>query len=561
MHALLKNLRIKTKLIVSFLLLIIFLLGISGVSLYSMFTVRRQSEALLMMERISARLLEINGNVYRYVSHSSLGFQQDKTSSINDQIRDGLAQLRKDAETLRTMDAVRVDAADFRSRFIPLLGEYERLVADTFDILSVDAATGTAYMSLAEKKYEEIRAGLDGVIKAESASIALRMRLSLTVLLVCIAAAVTLSILLAIAVSGSIAKPLAKIIETADQLSSSGADLTRRIPFHGKDEIGVFAGAFNRFLEHVQALARDVTESSHSVGGAIGVLSRENNELAGKLSDQAASIEELTASMESLSASTKGIAASAFEQSQLAEVTFRSITDLRDLIARIADIAAKAESEARHTADEAGTGNELMEKTIAGMNRIDESTRKISEIVNLINDISDQVNLLSLNAAIEAARAGDQGRGFAVVAEEIAKLAEQTAASTKVIDSLVQQGTRETAAGKENVARTFEALGRIISTIRSTGEMIGNISTHSIEQEKLGGRVIENARRYMEMSENISRTTGEQSLTMQEMVNTIAQIGRMTESSAEAATVIARSSGEIEKQGDALVTRIKGFKL
>jgi len=235
--------------------------------------------------------------------------------------------------------------------------------------------------------------------------------------------------------------------------------------------------------------------------------------------------------------------------------------ELKSIVTRVAEYANEALKMAGNSTQEAVKGNELMQSTIHGMNNIDDSTKKISEMVTLISDISDQVNLLALNAAIEAARAGEHGRGFAVVADEIGKLAEQTAMSAKDITSHVNTGLREVLKGREHVDATSRALANIIENIRNTDTLVRKIAESARAQAEAGQKALDDTLKVREMAEAISFATSEQMTANREMVNNVNQINQLTQSVAAGAEEIASSSEEISAQAMGLKDQIAIFKI
>lgn len=209
----------------------------------------------------------------------------------------------------------------------------------------------------------------------------------------------------------------------------------------------------------------------------------------------------------------------------------------------------------------AGKSNQLMDNTISGMNRIDESTKKISEIVKIITDISDQVNLLSLNASIEAARAGENGRGFAIVAQEIGKLAEKTASNAKNISSLVLNGLTEVRKGKEYVDNTSLSLQEITEIINRFREYVEIADKHLVEQDEKSDQLTEYSKQVKNLSESIFELTGKQEKSGNELLKINQSISSLSSNLLGKSKEVYESAREIELRIEDLQRQIEFFKL
>ncbi|TAL32926.1 MAG: hypothetical protein EPN93_14750 [Spirochaetes bacterium] len=353
--------------------------------------------------------------------------------------------------------------------------------------------------------------------------------------------------------------PIHRMIVFLGRMSTG--DLTGEMTDYVPDEFGELIRHQKIVISKLREIIHIALDSSRQLAGAAENFASTSQDLSQNAQGQAAAVEETTASLEEVSSSIEQISINAKDQSDFAKATYNSMDELKRLVREVSDFASQALGMAHNSTLEAQKGNELMQNTITGMHSINTSTSQISEIVKMISDISDQVNLLALNAAIEAARAGEHGRGFAVVADEISKLADQTAESTKSINSLVRAGLEEVGRGTQYVDSTSAALVSIIENIRRTDDMVRKIAESAKSQNAFGEKVVTDTKRVMEMAESISLSTDEQKTANREMTSTVDQINNLTQNVAASAEEIASSAEEISAQAEALARHIEFFKV
>ncbi len=250
-----------------------------------------------------------------------------------------------------------------------------------------------------------------------------------------------------------ISKPVVALVPLLKKLSDGDFNVT--LPGLGrKDEIGHISEAAEMIVERFGDTISGVKRSVGEVSNASAEISSSTTDLSQRTEEQAASLEEVSASMEEMTATVRKNAENAKEANELATST-RSVAD---------------------------RGGQVVAETVEAMAKIEESSRKISDIIGVIDEIARQTNLLALNAAVEAARAGEAGRGFAVVASEVRSLAQRSSQAAKDIKELITNSTAQVKQGVDLVNRAGTALNEIVVSIRKVNEVVSDIANASNEQ-------------------------------------------------------------------------------
>ncbi|AYD45827.1 methyl-accepting chemotaxis protein [Yersinia rochesterensis] len=249
-------------------------------------------------------------------------------------------------------------------------------------------------------------------------------------------------------------KRLAVLKQNITALSAGGADLTQRLPQSSSPEFNAINQSFNDFIDYLQQMMRKVGESSLAIASASRQIASGNLDLSARTEDQASSIEETAASMDELTSTVK----------------------------QNADNASHANKLAMDASTVAVKGGTVVKKVVDTMGSINHSSKKIVDIISVIDSIAFQTNILALNAAVEAARAGEQGRGFAVVASEVRNLAQRSATSAREIKKLIEDSVSDITIGTRLVADAGTTMDDLMSGVSNVASLMNEIMSSSQEQ-------------------------------------------------------------------------------
>jgi methyl-accepting chemotaxis protein len=310
--------------------------------------------------------------------------------------------------------------------------------------------------------------------------------------------------------------------------------------------------AVNNMIVTTQNVVTSIKKVSAELNSESDMLAVTSSRLEGEMQNQAGYIEETTSSNEELAASIDSISTAAKNQADKMTETMKAMKKLTLSSEKVSIKAADVSMKTKSAVKDANETKAVLDTTTSKINQISENSRKIVEIIRIINDISEQINLLSLNASIEAARAGEHGRGFAVVAEEISKLADATAASTKEIEKMIQQTGSDVNEGAKLVIATNNAITQMLENISITASLVEEIAESSREQNNDNRTVLGDIEKVNEMSGVIAGTTSEQQHNSNEILKALSNIN-------ESIQVITHSSADLHNSAEEL--KAKSMKL
>jgi len=260
------------------------------------------------------------------------------------------------------------------------------------------------------------------------------------------------SVLLSIVIARGFSVPLSQAVVVLEKVAEG--DLTVTLDVDTEDEVGRMASALNRALQMLNITLQKVADSAASASSSSQQLAAASEAISSGAQEQAASLEETSASLEEITAAVRQSADNAQQASQLAA----------------------------GSKDSALQGQEVVAKAVTAMSDINDASAKISDIISTIDEIAFQTNLLAVNAAVEAARAGDEGRGFAVVATEVRSLAQRSAVAAKEIKVLIQDTLHKVEVGSSFVNRSGETLQGIVGSVKRVTDIVSEMAAAAGEQ-------------------------------------------------------------------------------
>ncbi|EWH22897.1 methyl-accepting chemotaxis protein [Bacillus haynesii] len=545
---LLRNIKIRSKLFVIIIIsaLALSIVGIQGVGGLSKLS--KGSEMIyqdqLIPNQLFARLKANNLDIDTYKFELMVTKDNDRNETLQKNIQEKNKEnstLMEKIDQLKLMDNVSEKYESFKS-------EYKKLQDISSDMLSLAVKNENdkaydVYLKEMDPQRETVNQLIEDIqtLNADNAKTIYQRDSKeagsiITLLIIVIAASLVLSISIGLLMTRLITKPI-KDIQALFTETEQG-DFTVKGTYQSKDELGLLTASFNKMVAGVRSIIETVGETSHQVASSSQELS--------------ASADESTKASEYISTTIQELAVGSDQQVESVENSRTVIKGMTEFAGRISSNAEKAAATADQTALMSLEGTKAIDKVSAQMKSINETVVSLSEafkhltersneignITEVITSIAEQTNLLALNAAIEAARAGEQGKGFAVVADEVRKLAEQSAQSAEQITRLItiiQNDTKQTmnsvisATGevKEGLVVVHEAGGafqkiensitEVVTQINDVTNLVKNLTAGTSEIETAISGVKEVAETAAGSTQTVSAATQEQLASMEEI--------------------------------------------
>ena len=509
------NLKIGTRLIIAFTFMLLLVAILAGIGLWRMQASSAMTENIIEVRLKNERLIaewnkSIALNGVRTIAAAKATdpattryFEEGmaKTSAMVNELQEAVRKNVTDAQGIELFNIILKKRAEYRdARSGALEKKSKGNVQAAVQFFDHDMpALQDAYLQSVDALLSFQKASIDSNASLLNSNNEFGRNLLISVAILAVLAGLALALI----ITRSITLPLLRALRLAQTVSSR--DLTGTVEIRGKDETSLLLQALQHMNESLTSVVHDVRNGANSIATASSQIAAGNIDLSSRTEEQASSLAETAATMEQLTTTVKQNADNAQQARVLAESA--------------AEVAVK--------------GGTVVAQVVETMSAITSSSKKVTEIIGVIDSIAFQTNILALNAAVEAARAGEQGRGFAVVASEVRSLAQRSASAAKEIKELINTSVSTTEAGNRLAAEAGTTMNETVASIK----------------------------RVTDIMEEITSASHEQSVGIDEVNKAVGQMDQVTQQNAALVEEAAAASASLQEQASSLANVVATFKL
>ncbi len=526
-----KNIKIKNKLLINFSLYILFLISIAGFAYIGMSKFRSSintiyNENFFIFQKNSVLfddILSTQLKLQKIISQTGAGYEKYDIINLIKAQKEEIKKISKYIENISKLPILSKAQQESYKEINTIFNKYSSWVAQTVSVVdfeSGDISIANLYMKNADEQFQKLEKKLRLIQKKATSESSNSFNSSqntfktiFMIFIIIFGITIVFTFLIQLLIKSGIMNPLNKLIQVIKNLTQG--DLTKKIDVNSKDEIGLLAKDFNGFIDQLRQNIS--TLKNHS-----SKLTISSQDLAANSEESAASIQEITAStisvVNSVASQKEKINESSENVNQILDAILKinnmteeakqqmsqastSIEEMAANIASSADMANNADKASEALMNTSEKGEDAIIDLSHSIEEVVGNSEKIVEMVQLIMDISEQTNLLAMNAAIEAAHAGEYGKGFAVVADEIRKLAEKSGQGAKEIESVVREISSNIDKNKVTSEKTKESFGFLKKEVERVRRANSEIASAMSEQQSANQTVLEAISKLKELIE------------------------------------------------------------
>ena len=472
--------------------------------------IRERFRTYATLNQMEILVFSNHADTLRLVNWANANYDHDKLESLSKEI----VQRQKEGNALvQQLATTNLDPGEMKG-IKETYGKYGKQLVNVAEVVPIGASSATQLLGGAAASFEDLRSSLERLSAAETAAMQVESDT--------VRAAATRGLLIFLLVAGgtgcatwmfsarlasTIAPPLGFLSEKLEY-SIREKDLTLRVPERENDEIGRISRAFNALTGSLHTFFLGTSDQSSRIASGAEQLASSAEEMSrtSMLMGQGSEVlQETTASME------------------------RATRSMTEALREVAGLVASLGTQSEQTVHTAESGAQSGTATLKAMEAIQKTSQSMLSAVVVIEEIANQTNLLSLNAAIEAAKAGDSGKGFAVVAEEVRKLAERSAQATKQINVLITEVGRANNQGTETVTKTVEALKEIEKRMKDMALVVLRIAAATQAQSLASEQAVTQVRKVEDGVSHNNQAVTELAIAIQEVARTAADLASVSD--------------------------------